>query len=56
MSIVKDINPEQLRNCRARKVERRIYTSSGPSSVWLADTYINSSLTDFPYMNVTIGF
>ena len=33
MNIIKDINPDQSRNRRARKVERRIYTSQGSNAV-----------------------
>ena len=39
MNIIKDINPEQSGNHRARKLERRIYTSPGPNAVWHADGY-----------------
>ena len=39
MNIIKDINPEQSRNRRTRKLERRIYTSPGPNAVWHADGY-----------------
>ena len=37
MNIIKDINPEQSGNHRARKLERRIYKSPGPNAVWYAD-------------------
>ena len=33
MNIVKEINPEQSKDRRARKLERRIYTSPGPNAV-----------------------
>ena len=33
VKIVKDINPEQSQNRRARKLHRRIYTSPGPNAV-----------------------
>ena len=32
MNIIKDINPDQSRNRRVKKVERRIYTSQGSNA------------------------
>ena len=53
MNIIKDINPEQSRNRRARKFERRIYT---PMLFDMQMATINLSLMDFRYMGVLMGF
>ena len=41
MKILKEINPEQSKNRKARKLKRRIYSSPGPNHVWPADGYDN---------------
>ena len=56
MNIIKDINPEQSRNRRTRKLERRIYTSPGPSAVWHADGYDKLKPYGFPIYGCINGF
>ena len=56
MNIIKDINPEQSRNRRARKLERRIYTSPGPNAVWHADGYDKLKPYGFPIHGCIDGF
>ena len=56
MNIIKDINPEQSRNRRARKLERRIYTSPGPNAVWHADGYDKLKPYGFPINGCIDGF
>ena len=56
MNIIKDINPEQSRNRRTRKLERRIYTSPGPNAVWHADGYDKLKPYGFPIYGCINGF
>ena len=56
MNIIKDINPEECRNCRARKLERRIYTSPGRNTVWHADGYDKLEPYGFPIHGCIDGF
>ena len=56
MKIVKDINPEQSQNRRARKLHRRIYTSPGPNTVWHADGYDKLKPFGFPIHGCIDGF
>ena len=56
MNIIKDINPEQFRNRRVRKLERRIYISPGPNAIWHADGYDKLKPYGFPIMGVLMGF
>ena len=56
MNIIKDINPEECRNCRARKLERRIYTSPGRNTVWHADGYDKLEPYGFPIHGYIDGF
>ena len=56
MNIIKDINLEQSRNRRARKLERRIQTSQGPNAVWHADDYDKLKPYGFPMHGCNDGF
>ena len=56
MNIIKDINPEQSRNRRARKLERRIYTSRGPNALWHADGYDKLKPYGLPIHGCIDGF
>ena len=56
MNIIKDINPDQSRNRRAGKVERRIYTSQGSNAVWNADGYDKLKPYGFPIHGTLMGF
>ena len=56
MNIIKHINPEQSRNRRAQKLERRIYTSPGTNAVSYADGYDKLKLYGFPIHVALMGF
>ena len=56
MKILKEINPEQSKNRKARKLKRRIYSSSGHNFVWHADGYDKLKPFGFPVHGCIDGF
>ena len=56
MHIVKEIDPVQSENRKARKLKRRIYCSLGPNAVWHADGYDKLKRYGFPIHGCVDGF
>ena len=56
MKVLKEINPEQSKDRKARKLKRRIYSSPGPNHVWHADGYDKLKPFGFPIHGCVDGF
>lgn len=48
MKVLRDLDPEQTKARKARRLLRRTYSAAGPNHVWYADGYDKLKLFGFP--------